>query len=202
MYFVLGIVIGLLAGWWIWGRGASHGAHAHGSHDAHVHDGQTAETAPENELTPTPMIDSEDAIAPTGVPHVVDNRVDVPLDNLSASGEAGPSAAPLEMVDETAATPALDAASEEPLVDAAAQERARAIGIAPAELGVRGDDLKRIRGVGPKLEDMLHDLGVYTFAQMAAWSEAEIDSVDENLTAFKGRVRRDDWRAQAIELRG
>ena len=58
------------------------------------------------------------------------------------------------------------------------------------------DDLKLISGVGPKIEGMLHSLGIFTFAQVAAWSEAERDWVDGYLN-FKGRIERDDWVKQA-----
>lgn len=61
----------------------------------------------------------------------------------------------------------------------------------------KADDLKRIKGVGPKLEAQLHEMGFYHFDQIAAWTEAEIAWVDENLEGFKGRVSRDDWVAQA-----
>lgn len=59
------------------------------------------------------------------------------------------------------------------------------------------DDLKRIRGVGPKLEALLHRLGVFHFDQIADWSEREVAWVDDNLEGFKGRVSRDGWVAQA-----
>lgn len=59
------------------------------------------------------------------------------------------------------------------------------------------DDLKRIKGVGPKLEGLLHDLGFYHFDQIAGWSAEEVAWVDENLEGFKGRVSRDEWVAQA-----
>ncbi|MEM7499976.1 MAG: NADH-quinone oxidoreductase subunit E [Pseudomonadota bacterium] len=62
-----------------------------------------------------------------------------------------------------------------------------------------GDDLKTIKGVGPKLESTLHELGVYTFAQIAAWGPAEIAWVDNRLN-FKGRIERDDWVGQAKAL--
>ena len=62
------------------------------------------------------------------------------------------------------------------------------------------DDLKRISGVGPKLEQLLHSLGFYHFDQIAAWSDAEIAWVDDNLEGFKGRVTRDEWVSQAKEL--
>jgi predicted flap endonuclease-1-like 5' DNA nuclease len=62
------------------------------------------------------------------------------------------------------------------------------------------DDLKRIKGVGPKLETMLNDLGIFRFAQIAALSEAELAQIDDRLGTFKGRPFRDDWIAQAAAL--
>jgi NADH-quinone oxidoreductase subunit E len=59
------------------------------------------------------------------------------------------------------------------------------------------DDLKKIKGVGPKLEAMLHGMGFYHFDQIANWTAAEVAWVDENLEGFKGRVSRDGWVAQA-----
>lgn len=62
------------------------------------------------------------------------------------------------------------------------------------------DDLKLIKGVGPKLETLLHRLGFFHFDQIANWTAAEIAWVDENLEGFKGRVTRDEWVAQARDL--
>ncbi len=59
------------------------------------------------------------------------------------------------------------------------------------------DDLKLIKGVGPKLEKLLNSLGVYHFDQIAAWSAEEVAWVDDNLEGFKGRVSRDGWVEQA-----
>ena len=59
------------------------------------------------------------------------------------------------------------------------------------------DDLKMIKGVGPKLEALLHRLGVFHFDQIAGWTAEEIAWVDENLEGFRGRVSRDGWVAQA-----
>jgi len=59
------------------------------------------------------------------------------------------------------------------------------------------DDLKRIKGIGPGLERLLHSMGFYHFDQIAGWSAAEIAWVDENLKGFKGQVTRDAWVAQA-----
>ncbi len=62
------------------------------------------------------------------------------------------------------------------------------------------DDLRRIKGVGPKLVTMLHEQGVTSFAQIAAWNDADIDRVDAALGRFQGRIRRDSWVEQASLL--
>ncbi|MBL4811941.1 MAG: hypothetical protein JKX69_06175 [Rhodobacteraceae bacterium] len=59
------------------------------------------------------------------------------------------------------------------------------------------DDLKQIKGVGPKMEGLLHDLGVFHFDQVASWQAGEVAWVDANLEGFKGRITRDTWVEQA-----
>lgn len=61
------------------------------------------------------------------------------------------------------------------------------------------DDLKLISGVGPKIEGVLHTLGIFTFAQVASWKKAERDWMDGYLS-FHGRIERDDWVKQAKAL--
>ena len=60
-------------------------------------------------------------------------------------------------------------------------------------------DLKAISGIGPKLEKVLNGLGIWTYAQIAAWSPQEIAWVDDYLS-FNGRIGRDEWTAQAAVL--
>lgn len=67
-----------------------------------------------------------------------------------------------------------------------------------ARLGM-ADDLKRISGVGPKLEATLNELGFYHFDQIAAWTPEHVAWVDARLK-FKGRIERDDWIGQARAL--
>ncbi len=64
----------------------------------------------------------------------------------------------------------------------------------------KADDLKLIWGVGPKLEQLLHSMGIYHFDQIAKWAERELAWVDERLEGFKGRAKRDDWIEQAKKL--
>lgn len=59
------------------------------------------------------------------------------------------------------------------------------------------DDLKRIKGIGPKLEKLCNSLGVKRFDQIAAWSARDVAKVDEHLGSFKGRITRDEWVEQA-----
>ncbi|MBN9268953.1 MAG: NADH-ubiquinone dehydrogenase, partial [Mesorhizobium sp.] len=60
-------------------------------------------------------------------------------------------------------------------------------------------DLKAISGIGPKLEKVLNGLGIWTYAQIAAWTPEEIAWVDDYLS-FRGRIARDDWIGQAAAL--
>ena len=79
---------------------------------------------------------------------------------------------------------------------AAPQDRNRPAAVAkPAVV----DDLKLISGVGPKIENVLHSLGIYTYAQIASWKKAEREWVDGYLR-FHGRIEREDWVKQAKVL--
>ncbi|MEE4451505.1 hypothetical protein [Novosphingobium resinovorum] len=66
-----------------------------------------------------------------------------------------------------------------------------------AEGDVAADDLRRIKGLGPKMLTLLHSLGITSYAQIAAWSDADLDALDGKLGAFAGRPRRDSWVEQA-----
>jgi len=66
---------------------------------------------------------------------------------------------------------------------------------APRKAGA--DDLKMIKGVGPKLEKLLNTLGFFHFDQVAKWTDEELAWVDQNLEGFKGRASRDEWVSQA-----
>ncbi|WP_167598151.1 NrfD/PsrC family molybdoenzyme membrane anchor subunit [Leeuwenhoekiella sp. ZYFB001] len=63
------------------------------------------------------------------------------------------------------------------------------------------DDLKKISGVGPVLEQKLHQLGIYTYDQVSKMTKTEYDLLDEIIDAFPGRAERDDWAGQAQNLK-
>jgi NADH-quinone oxidoreductase subunit E len=95
------------------------------------------------------------------------------------------------------------ASKPKPNVKAPAAKRAAADG-KPSFLNAAReegpDDLKQIKGVGPKLEKILHGMGIYHFDQVSTWGPAEQAWMDDNLLGFKGRATRDDWVAQAKTL--
>ena len=61
------------------------------------------------------------------------------------------------------------------------------------------DDLRLLSGIGPKVQKRLHELGIWTFAQVADWDESEIGWVDKKVS-LKGRAVRDDWVGQARRM--
>ncbi|SDE08898.1 50S ribosomal protein L21 [Limimaricola pyoseonensis] len=63
-----------------------------------------------------------------------------------------------------------------------------------------GDDLKKLSGVGPALEKKLLAAGITSFAQIAAWTEADIARVDEEL-GLKGKIEKEGWVAQSKDLK-
>lgn len=81
----------------------------------------------------------------------------------------------------------------------AKKAKAKAETAKPAAASGAGDDLKVLSGVGPALEKKLHEAGVTSFAQIAAWTEADIAAMDEKLN-FKGRIEREGWVEQAKKL--
>ncbi|WP_436399484.1 hypothetical protein [Roseobacter sp. S98] len=89
------------------------------------------------------------------------------------------------------------AAAKKEAPAAASDARPGAFSDAPREGGA--DDLKKISGVGPKLEETLNGLGIWHFDQVAALKKKDIAWVDERLR-FKGRIERDDWVGQAKKL--
>ncbi len=79
----------------------------------------------------------------------------------------------------------------------AAKKAAPAKAEAPAATGA--DDLKKLSGVGPALEKKLNAAGVTSFEQIAAWTDADVETFGEKLS-FKGRIEREGWIEQAKEL--
>ena len=69
-------------------------------------------------------------------------------------------------------------------------------------LSDEGDDLTRIKGLGPKISAALRALGVTRYAEIAAWTDEDVARIDAQLGAFAGRATRDNWIEQAKLLAG
>ncbi|MFV0301230.1 MAG: NADH-quinone oxidoreductase subunit NuoE [Paracoccus sp. (in: a-proteobacteria)] len=98
-----------------------------------------------------------------------------------------------------AAKDATKPAAKAGVAEAPVTEGTRPAGLDAAREG-KADDLKLIKGVGPKLEALLNSLGFWHFDQIAAWSADELAWVDSNLEGFHGRASRDEWVRQAEVL--
>ncbi|TPE59839.1 hypothetical protein FJQ54_13000 [Sandaracinobacter neustonicus] len=66
----------------------------------------------------------------------------------------------------------------------------------PAPNG-EADDLGQIKGIGPKMQALLKELGVFHYSQIAGWTPAQLALVDSQLGQFQGRPTRDQWQSQA-----
>ena len=62
------------------------------------------------------------------------------------------------------------------------------------------DDLKEIMGIGPFLEKKLNAIGIYTFRQVANFTKEDIDTINDIIEFFPGRIERDNWVRQAADL--
>lgn len=94
--------------------------------------------------------------------------------------------------------------ADQPLVLSAKQAKANTAELI-SRLGTvkkgQQDDLKVIKGIGPKLEGILNGLGIMTYSQVAKMKVRDYDLVDSLLTTFKGRGKRDEWSKQAKSLK-
>ncbi|MFN3516066.1 MAG: hypothetical protein ACK4YM_02780 [Novosphingobium sp.] len=117
---------------------------------------------------------------------------------------APPSSATLAGVGEAVAVGAQDvveAAAAEAEAPAAPEPRpAPEPESTPAPAASAADDLSRIKGLGPKLQALLPTLGITSYAQIAALTEADLAELDSKLGAFAGRPAKDNWVEQARYL--
>ena len=97
---------------------------------------------------------------------------------------------------EKSTDPALAAQADNPVE---AEKIAEKKSSSKAAKAAEGDDLTKLSGVGPVIVKKLHEQGVTTFAQIAAWTDADVEEIEEKLS-FKGRVEREGWIDQAKEL--
>lgn len=142
-----------------------------------------------DEITPGPQIDRHFSVPFGGLTTLIEeivpdrSNLDKPVE-VAAPAPVAPAPAPVvKPVEAAVSKPALDDPNRP----------------ASVEKPATPDDLKLIAGVGPVIEGTLHELGIFTFAQVASWNKDQISWVDSYLN-FKGRIDRDEWIKQAQAL--
>lgn len=188
LLLLLAAILGLVAGWLIWGRSSQTEINAAGG-------GDTAETERLRQSLAECQRTGKDQAARIAALETQLKAADARADRLAADAQvpqAASVAAPIAAA--VAAIPPKPEAAPAPVAEAVKPQ-----GLSAARDG-QPDDLKLIKGIGPKLEKLCHSLGYYHYDQIAAWTASEIAWVDENLEGFKGRVTRDEWVPQARDL--
>jgi len=71
-----------------------------------------------------------------------------------------------------------------------------------AAITLVGDDLKVIKGIGPKFEKLLRAAGITSVAQIATWSESELEAIAQKIGVKAERIRKDDWVGKAKRFAG
>ena len=178
---VLAVLLGLFVAWWLFGRKKPE-RERHVSPD--VLDEGAAPANRNQALIDAPPAAAMDSLAGAGVAVSAAGGEDkVETDNAGDKMEA--SAAAAATTPQTADAPPV---APEPAPAAATSTAS------PAD----AEALKTIKGVGPKLRTRLAELGVTSIAQVAAWTEEDVDRIDAQLEPrFQGRIRRDNWVEQA-----
>jgi len=200
-YILLAFIVGILVGWFIWGRLRGELDSLRGDldrtrserdrlrADADRLKGELdacgrARADLESKLRATPATPAAAGAAKASAPAAA------PLMSTS-SATASPAAKPAPKAaaakkQAAAAKPGAGAASPKPAAKTAA----------PKAASGKGDNLRRLIGIGPVNEKLLKGQGVTTFAQIAAWTPADVERIEHALQ-FGGRVERERWIEQA-----
>lgn len=145
---------------------------------------------------PAPKPAAKAAPAPAAAAAPAASGSSAPAEGLVKASKPLPGEADLDARKSTWSYGSGDAAAQPAPVTAAEGPGTKPEALTSARGGTP-DNLKEIKGVGPKLEALLHSMGFFHFDQIAGWGPEEVAWVDQNLKGFKGRVSRDNWVAQA-----
>ncbi|WP_296738307.1 proton-conducting membrane transporter [Mesorhizobium sp.] len=190
-YMLLAFVVGVLVGWFLWGRLRGELDSLRGDLDRTRNERDRlridldacsrARTDLESQLraasTAKAGADKAAAPAPAAVMSTPAAAKSSPAAPTAASKPAAAKSAAPKAAPKKAAAPAAKAAAT------------------PKAVG-KGDNLRRLIGIGPVNEKLLKGQGVTTYAQIAAWTQADIERIEHALQ-FGGRVEREHWVEQA-----
>ncbi|TPJ25450.1 proton-conducting membrane transporter [Mesorhizobium sp. B2-7-2] len=205
-YMLLAFVVGVLVGWFIWGRLRGELDSLRGDLDrtrserdrlradsdrlkGELDASGRARADLESRLRDTPSAKAGADKAATPAPAAL-------MSTTSAAAKAGPTkpaAAKKPAATKTAAAPKPAAKAAAPKKAAAPAAKKAA---APQAKSGKADNLRRLIGIGPVNERLLKGQGVTTYAQIAAWTAADVKRIEEVLN-FDGRIEREKWIEQA-----
>lgn len=180
LLFLIALAIGFVTAFWIWagtGRESSE-AEQFDANDGLLEKADEVQVPADPE--PEPSVEPEPAVQATAVA-----AASLAAEKVEAAPAPTPTPKPAPrprkkpVVEEKAAPPP---AGSKPKIAAAVGEP---------------DNLRLIKGVGPKLNSLLHNLGVTRFDQIAGWKAEDIAEMDKYLETFSGRITRDAWIDQA-----
>lgn len=205
LIFIAALLIGIVVAYWVFARGSKPSRRDHrpdvlDEGAAPAQRNQALIDAPPAASFDAPLHVNPPAMAGTmaGIGEVIAVAAQEEVDNAAAMPTSGAQADPAPP--QPAAPPEPSAPVAAPAAAAPAAPVAPAVATpavsAPISSG-EADDLRKIKGLGPKMLAVLHGLGITRFAQIAAWTDSDLDDLDTRLGSFAGRPRRDNWVDQA-----
>lgn len=205
-YMLLAFVVGILVGWFIWGRLRGELDSLRGDLDRTRSERDRlradsdrlkgeldacgrARADLESKLRGTPAAPSGAGTANASAP------ASAPLMSTS-SAAASTTAKPAPKAAAAKKPAATKTATAKPAAKTAAPKPAAKKAAAPTAAAGKADNLRRLIGIGPVNEKLLKGQGVTTYAQIAAWTDADVKRIEEVLN-FDGRIAREKWIEQA-----
>ncbi|MGX5801718.1 proton-conducting membrane transporter [Bradyrhizobium sp. Arg314] len=194
-YMLLAFVVGILVGWFIWGR-------LRGEIDSLRGDLDRTRSERDRLRADSDRLKGELDACGRARADLESRLRDAPAAKAGADKAATQAPAALMSTPAAAAkaAPAKSAAAKKPAAKAAAPKKAAAPAAkkaaAPRAASGNADNLRRLIGIGPVNERLLKGQGVTTYAQIAAWTAADVKRIEEVLN-FDGRIARENWIEQA-----
>ena len=217
-YIVLAFLVGLLVGWFIWGRLRGELDSLRGDLDR-TRSERDKLRADSDRLTSElnacgkTRADLERRLRETSTPSAKpSSSAPAALVSTPATAKSAPAAKPAAPAKPAGAKPAAaePAAAKSAAKPAASKPAAAKASAAPkpaasnpaaapkkaAPTAAKADNLRRLIGIGPVNDKLLKGLGVTTYAQIAAWTAADVKRIEDTLN-FDGRIAREKWIEQA-----
>ena len=157
------------------------------------------DSAPKD-IAPPPVAAVQAAVPPKLMddPAIASKTVETPLETAASKAAAKPVAEKVKKAKKAKAkAEKVEKAKAEKAPKAKAEKAPKAKAAKLAPTSSIPDNLELIKGLGPKVNNLLNGLGVTSFAQVANWTDADVADIDAKLGAFAGRITRDNWIDQA-----